>query len=76
MGYTPSLHLVQAKIDEINNAGFDVHTFNTVLYDGCVWMLHIEATDNDCENHVWNFDLDLHGWNLCETPADLLAVRH
>lgn len=65
----PSLHQVQAKADELNRAGYDVHTMNVVLWDGHIWQVRLEATDQDLEDHVFLYALDLYGYNIEQVEA-------
>lgn len=69
MGYVPSLHVLQEKLNELNNEGYDVHTVTMVMYDSSFWQVTILATDDDLDDHTWLYRLDMTGWALEPTEV-------
>lgn len=68
----PSMHLVQAKADEISHDGYDVHTVHMVLWDGSLWQITIEATNEETlEEWIGRYDLDLYGYHLTDANMEL-----
>ena len=67
---SPDLHEVQSKADELVRNGYDVHTIQLITngqHGG--WDVTIEATDDDLEDHKWELQMSIHGYDLTPTLA-------
>jgi hypothetical protein len=68
----PPLYDLQSKADELSRNGFDIHTINLILngqHGG--WDVTIEATDDALEDHRWDLQMNIHGYDL--QPAEVMA---